>query len=255
MSNTYSPYLKEDQSALFIEYTRSFYKILDRLRAKYPHLPIMLCSGGGGRTDYGAMKYFTEFWPSDNTDGFERVYIQWGYSNFFPSNTISAHITSWGKQPLKFRTDVAMMDKMGYDIKVSSLTPQEIQFSSQAVTTYKRVNDIIWFGNLYRLISPYEENRAVLMYVNDTKSKAILYNYMLNARYKEMFSRVKLQGLDPQKKYRLKEINLFPDTKSLNPDNDKILSGDYLMNTGLNLAPGKLVPVSSNIFEITEEPN
>ncbi|MES2371091.1 MAG: alpha-galactosidase [Bacteroidota bacterium] len=253
MSNTYSPYLKENQSALFIEYTRSFYKILDRLRARYPHLPIMLCSGGGGRTDYGAMKYFTEFWPSDNTDGFERVYIQWGYSYFFPSNTISAHVTSWGKQSLKFRTDVAMMDKMGYDIKVTNLTPQELQFSNQAVNTYKAINDIVWFGNLYRLISPYEENRSVLMYVNDTKSRAILYNYMLNARYKEMFSRVKLQGLDPQKKYRLKEINLFPDTKSLNPDNDKVLSGDYLMNTGLNLAPGKLVPVSSNIFEITEE--
>ncbi|MES2006444.1 MAG: alpha-galactosidase [Bacteroidota bacterium] len=253
MSNTYSPYLKENQSALFIEYTRSFYKVLERLRVKYPHLPIMLCSGGGGRTDYGALKYFTEFWPSDNTDGFERVFIQWGYSYFFPSNTISAHITSWGKQSLKFRTDVAMMDKMGYDIKVSNLTLQEIQFSNQAVHTYKKINDIVWFGNLYRLVSPYEENRAVLMYVNDNKSKAVLYNYLLNARYKEMFGRVKLQGLDPQKKYRVKEINLFPDTKSLNADNDKVLSGDYLMNTGLNLTPGKLVPVSSNIFELIEE--
>ena len=37
---------------------------------KYPHLPIMLCSGGGGRVDYGTMKYFTEFWPSDNTGCF-----------------------------------------------------------------------------------------------------------------------------------------------------------------------------------------
>ncbi len=253
MSNTYSPYLKENQSALFIEYTRSFYKILDRIRAKYPHLPIMLCSGGGGRTDYGGLKYFTEFWPSDNTDGLERVYIQWGYSNFFPSNTISAHVTSWGKQPLKFRTDVAMMDKLGYDIKVNSLTPQELQFSSQAVSTYKKINDVVWFGDLYRLVSPYEENRAVLMYVNEKKTRAILYNYMLTARYKEMFGRVRLQGLDPNKRYRLREINLFPDTKSTQPDNEKVLSGEYLMTTGLNLAPGKLVPISSNIFELIEE--
>jgi alpha-galactosidase len=194
MTNAYSPFLKNNQTALFIEYTRSLYKILDRLRAKYPHIPIMLCSGGGGRTDYGAMKYFTEFWPSDNTDGFERVFIQWGYSYFFPANTIAAHVTGWGKQSLKFRTDVAMMDKLGYDIKINNLTPQETAFSNQSVTTYKRISDIIWYGDMYRLISPYEENRAVLMYVNPGKNKAVLFNYVLNARYKEMFSRVKLQA-------------------------------------------------------------
>ena len=43
-------------------------------------IPMMLCSGGGGRCDYEALKYFTEFWPSDNTDAVERIFIQWGYS-------------------------------------------------------------------------------------------------------------------------------------------------------------------------------
>ncbi|GAA3956329.1 hypothetical protein GO495_27480 [Chitinophaga oryziterrae] len=66
ITNGYSPYLKDNQSALYIEYTRSLYQVLKRLRAKYPHLPIMLCSGGGGRVDYGALPYFTEFWPSDS---------------------------------------------------------------------------------------------------------------------------------------------------------------------------------------------
>lgn len=64
---------------------------------------MMLCSGGGGRTDYEALKYFTEFWPSDNTDAVERIFIQWGYSYLFPSKAMAAHVTSWGKQPLKFR--------------------------------------------------------------------------------------------------------------------------------------------------------
>ena len=254
MTNAYSPYLKEKQSHLYIEYTNGLYKVMERIRTKYPHLPIMLCAGGGGRTDYGALKYFTEFWPSDNTDGLERVYIQWGYSYFFPSNTISAHVTSMGKlQSLKFRTDVAMMGKMGYDIRVNNFTPQELQFSQDAVKTYKRISETVWFGNLYRIISPYEESRAVLMYVAANKSKAILFNYQLQTRRKDIFSRVKLQGLDPQKKYRFREINLFPDTKAANPDNDKVLTGEYLMNIGLNLAPGRIAPLSSNIFELTEE--
>ncbi|NII26686.1 alpha-galactosidase [Pseudoflavitalea sp. X16] len=254
MTNAYSPYLKEKQSHLYIAYTQGLYKVMERIRAKYPHLPIMLCAGGGGRTDYGAMKYFTEFWPSDNTDGLERIFIQWGYSYFFPSNTISAHVTSMGKlQSLKFRTDVAMMGKMGYDIRVNNFTPQELQFSQEAVKTYKRISETVWFGNLYRLISPYEESRAVLMYVSENKSKAILFNYQLHTRRKDLFGRVQLQGLDPQKKYRFREINLFPDTKSINPDNNKVLTGEYLMNIGLNLAPGRIAPLSSNIFELTEE--
>lgn len=254
MTNAYSVYLKEKQSHLFIEYTRCLYKVLDRIRAKYPHLPIMLCSGGGGRTDYGALKYFTEFWPSDNTDGLERVFIQWGYSYFFPANTMAAHITSMGKgQSLKFRTDVAMAGRLGYDIRVNEFTPQELQFSQEAIKTYKRISEVIWQGDLYRIVSPYDEPRAVTMYVNENKSKAILFNYNLNIRRKDIFTRVQLQGLDAQKKYRFKEINLFPGTKATNPDNDKVFTGEYLMTIGLNLTPGKVTSLTSNVYEITTE--
>ncbi|WP_439696863.1 alpha-galactosidase [Mucilaginibacter sp. AW1-7] len=253
MSNTWSPYLKDRQSALFVDYTLSLYKILDRIRQKYPHLPIMLCSGGGGRTDYGALKYFTEFWPSDDTDPLERVYIQWGYSNFFPALTISSHVTSWGKQSIKFRTDVAMMGKLGYDIKVSKMTDDELQFSKQADKNYNRLSNTIWFGDLYRIISPYDENRMVAMYVNAEKSKAVLFNYNLNTRYKEVFNRVRLQGLDSQKKYKVEETNLMPGAKSNLAENGRVFSGDYLMTMGLNLTPGKLIPLTSMVIEINAE--
>jgi alpha-galactosidase len=254
MTNAYSPYLKEKQTHLYIEYTRCLYKVMERIRQKYPHLPIMLCSGGGGRTDYGALKYFTEFWPSDNTDGLERIFIQWGYSYFFPANTISAHVTSMGKQQsLKFRTDVAMMGKMGYDIRVNNFTADELSFSQNAVKTYNRISDVIWQGDLYRLISPYEEERAVLIYVSEQKNKAILFNYFTNPRRKDIFSRVKLSGLAAEKKYRLREINLFPGTKSAQPDNEKVFTGAYLMDIGLNLAPGRALPMTSQVYELIEE--
>ena len=254
MTNAYSPYLKDKQSHLYIDYTRSFYKVMDRIRAKYPKLPIMLCAGGGGRTDYEALKYFTEFWPSDNTDGLERIYIQWGYSYFFPAITMSAHVTSMGKnQALKFRTDVAMMGKLGYDIRVNNFTTQEIEFTKEAVKTYKRLSDVIWKGDLFRLVSPYDESRAVLMYTSEDKKKAVLFQYFTTTRRKDIFGRVKLQGLDAQKQYRIKEINLFPGTKSAFPDNDKIFSGDYLMNIGLNLSAGRVSPLTSVVYEITTE--
>lgn len=251
MTNPYSPYLGKDQSRMFIDYTESFYKIMQRIRAKYPHLPIMLCSGGGGRTDYGALKYFDSFWPSDNTDAAERVFIQWGYSQFFPSNTISSHVTSMGKQTLKFRTDVAMMGKLGYDISVDKMTPEEIAFSSAAVANYGRLNKVIWFGDLYRLVSPYDEDRAVLMYADTTKNKAVLFSYNLYLRKKQIFGKVKLQGLDADKEYTIKEINLVPGTAAENPEDGKVYSGSYLMNIGLNVSPAKLRPLSSIVLEIT----
>ena len=251
MTNAYSPYLKNDQSTLFIEYTRSLYKVLDRIREKYPHLPMMLCSGGGGRTDYGMLKYFTEFWPSDDTDPFERVYIQWSYSYFFPSLAVCNHITSWGKESLKFKTDVAMMGKMGYDMNIHHLSDDELTFSQQAVKTYKRLSPVIWQGDLYRLVSPYEENRAVLTYVSKDKSNAVLFAYNMHARFREKFLPVRLEGLDPLKNYKINEVNLIPGKKSNFEANGNVYSGDYLMKVGIKVSNDQ--ELSSAVFEINQQ--
>lgn len=250
MSSSYSPYLKDNQSAIYIDYVQAWYKVLDRVRAKYPHLPIMLCSGGGGRIDYKALSYFTEFWASDNTDPLERVYIQWGYSYYMPSIATCNHITSWGKQSIKFRTDVAMMGKMGYDIQVAHLNEKELKFSQDAVVNYKRISETVWYGNMFRLVSPYEGNRAVAMYANEAKSKAVLFSYNLNTRYRQAFNPVRLRGLDETKKYKIEEINLFPDTKSRFPFNGKTFSGDFLMKVGLNVSGSEAL--TSYVFEISE---
>jgi alpha-galactosidase len=250
ITSAWSSYLKDKQSQLYVDYVNNLYNILARLRQKYPHFPIMLCSGGGGRVDYGALRYFTEFWASDDTDPLERVYIQWGYSCFFPSFAVCNHITSWGKQSLKFKTDVAMMGKMGYDIPVKELTEKELKFSQQAIANYKRLSDVIWHGDLYRLISPYEENRAVLMYVNSSENKAVLFSYTLNSRFNETFNKVRLQGLDPSGIYKIKEINVSTERAYGPSENGKSYTGDYLMKVGLSLGTG--APLSSVVYEITE---
>ena len=91
ITNIYSPYLKTKQNELYVKYVRGLYNVFNRVKAKYPNLPIMLCSGGGARCDYEALKYFTEFWASDDTDPIERLFIQWGFSQFFPAKAICAH--------------------------------------------------------------------------------------------------------------------------------------------------------------------
>jgi len=239
MTNAYSVYLKNKQSHLYIEYTRGLYKVLDRIKSKYPKLPMMLCAGGGGRADYAFLNYFTEFWASDNTDPYDRIFIQWGFSQFFPAVSVCNHVTSWGNQSIKFRTDVAMMGKLGFDINVEELKENELKYCQQAVTNYKRLSPVIWLGDLYRLISPYDESRAVLMYVNQEKTKSVLLSYTLHPMYDPNFSTVKLQGLDAQKQYKIEEINLMPDGKPVFEESGKTWSGDFLMKIGLKVSSPK----------------
>ena len=163
ITNIYSAYLKDKQSHLYVDHIHGLYKVLERIQKKYPDLPMMLCSGGGGRTDYEALKYFTEFWPSDNTDAVERIFIQWGYSYLFPSKAMAAHVTSWGKQPLKFRVDVASMGKLGFDIRTHEMNENEIRFCQEAVKNFKRLSHVIGNGDMYRIVSPYEKDHAVVL--------------------------------------------------------------------------------------------
>ncbi|RIV19901.1 alpha-galactosidase [Fibrisoma montanum] len=236
---------------VYVDYVQGLYKVLDRLRVKYPTLPMMLCSGGGGRVDYGALRYFTEFWPSDNTDGLERIFIQWNYSNFFPAIATCNHVTDWGKQPIKFRTDVAMMGKLGYDIVVSKLDEKELQFSQEALKTYERVKEVIWQGDLYRLASPYTGDAASLMYVSDARDRAVWFTYLTSSRYRAgSQAPIHLKGLDPAKNYTIRELNLYPGTKSGINDNSATYSGNYLMTIGFN--PNVDARRTSVVLEVTE---
>ncbi len=231
--NAHSAFLK-DQGAFYISYVEGLYKVLERIRSKYPKVPMMLCSGGGGRVDYAALRYFTEFWPSDNTDPLERIFMQYEYSYFFPAISTANHVTDWGKQSLKFRTDVAMMGKLGFDIVVSHLKEQDLLFCQQAVKNYDAIKGTIWHGDQYRLADPRAGDFAAVSYVNDQKTEAIVFNYLVNNRYGAgTTDPMRLKGLDAQKKYQVEEINIYPGSKS-SLNQGQVYSGDYLMKVGVN---------------------
>ena len=231
--NAHSATLK-NQDHFYIEYVRGLYKVLERIRAKYPKIPMMLCSGGGGRVDYAALQYFTEFWPSDNTDPLERIFMQWEYSYFYPSIASSNHVTDWGKQPIKFRTDVAMMGKLGFDIVVSHLSENDLKFCQDAIKNYDAVKTTIWAGDQYRLSDPRTSNLASMLYVNTDKTSGVIFNYLVNNRYgANSSSPVLLKGLDPVKNYKIHEINLYPGTSST-LKGDQVYSGEFLGTVGFN---------------------
>lgn len=252
--NAHSDYLKKEgmpQSHLYVDYVNGLYNVLERIRAKYPKVPMMLCSGGGGRADYELLKYFTEYWLSDDTEPIERIFMQWDYSYFYPAIVSDNHVTNWGKQPLKFRVDVASMGKLGFDIVAGELDEKDLEFAKLAVKNYNGFKDVVWHGDLYRLVNPHENNIASLMYATPEKSKAIVFNYLVNYRQQIDTSvlPVKLDGLDANKKYEVKEINLYPGTRSPFAE-AKIYTGDFLMKVGIN--PAVNLRRTSVVLEINE---
>ncbi len=194
------------QSHLIVDYNKALYRLMDRFAQTYPDVTAMLCAGGGGRADYGAMPYFHSFWPSDNTDPLGRIKIQWGFGHFFPGSTMAAHVTRMGKRHLKLAIDVALSGTFGIDLALDKATPEERKQIAEGVKLYKNgIRDLVMFGDLYRLVSPYESPMAAMSYIANDKKNGVIYLYQTEDGN---VPNIKLDGLDPDRQYSLKEVNL-----------------------------------------------
>jgi alpha-galactosidase len=267
VENFGSTYLDADkQSHFWIEYGKGLYKTCDRLMQAFPKVIFQACSSGGGRVDYGALKYHHEFWASDNTDARSRIFINWGFSQLFPAIATGSHVSQSPNHqtkhisPIKFRFDVAMAQRLGLELQPKLLTAPELEWTQRAVETYKRIRPVVQLGDLYRLISPYENDRAALMYVDADRSKAILFAYCFGYYIREDYPQIKLKGLDPDKKYRITEI--LPEIKAPGKNgkgggekwtfagNGKIFTGDFLMKYGIRVKIR--YTYESAVFELEE---
>ena len=260
-----SQYLDKDrQSQMYIEYHKGFASVCDRIRAKYPDLTIQACASGGGRANYGVLPWFDEFWVSDNTDALQRVYMQWGTSYFFPAIAMASHISATPNHqtfrviPLKYRIDVAMSGRLGMEIQPKNMTREEKDLCAKAIAEYKMIRPTVQFGDIYRLVSPYDGfNIASMMYCSQDKSEAVFYWWKLEHFCNEHLPRVKMAGLDPDRMYRVTELVRI-DNKPL-PFEGKVFSGRYLMSTGLeipythNVDHNRRTDWSSRVLYLTAE--
>ena len=241
ISNHGSQYLPKDkQSHLYIEYHRGFAAVCERVRAKYPDVTIQACGSGGGRANWGFLPWFDEFWVSDNTDALQRVYMQWGTSYFFPAIAMASHIsatpnhTVFRTTSIKYRIDVAMSGRLGMEIQPKNMTEEEKALCRKAISEYKEIRPVVQLGDIYRLVSPYDgHNMASMMYVDPSKDKAVFYWWKTETFYDDHLPRVKMAGLDPEKRYKVRELNRI-DIEPL-PYEGLSFSGKFLMENGLEI--------------------
>lgn len=232
-----SPYLPpEQQGNLAFDYVTAYYRLMARLRQRFPQVIFQCCSAGGGRLDLGAAAFHEEFWISDNTDALERLRMQWGISHFFPANAMGSHVTvspnlyTGRATSLKFRFDVALGCRLGLELDPRILAAEELNEIRQRLQLAAQLRPITQLGDLYRLVSPYHGPDTALLFIYG--SQALLLAYTSERLFTDQRTRIPLQGLNSLHRYRLQELG--EDSTGFHcPLNGCELGGDTLLANGI----------------------
>jgi alpha-galactosidase len=131
---------------------------------------------------------------------------------------------------------------------VKKLNDQELALAHTTVDNYHRLQNVINYGSLYRLVSPYTTNFSSLMYVDSARNKAVVFAYNMETMQQDTWPEWKFNGLDPKKNYRVTEINLLKDARPQFPESGKVFSGEALMYQGLKWYMKKIE--TSSVLEL-----
>ncbi|WP_320929422.1 alpha-galactosidase [Hungatella sp.] len=220
---------KERQGEVYHRYVLGIYDLMERFTSSFPNILFEGCSGGGGRFDPAILYYSPQIWCSDDTDGIERLEIQYGTSFFYPISAVGSHVSAipnhqtGRRTPLATRGVVAMAGSFGYEMDLNLLTEDEKEAVKAQVEDYKKYYDLIHNGDYYRLTSPQGDSGfTAWQFVSGDKTRTLLNLVITHVRANAPDLWFKLRGLDPEKRYRLEE-------------NGRIYSGSALMNAGISI--------------------
>jgi alpha-galactosidase len=223
-----------EQKEIWVKYVANVYNIIDRLRANHPGLEIESCSGGGGRLDLGILKRVDEVWTSDNTEAFDRLRIQEGFTYAYAPKVMMAWVTdvpnlNGRSTPLQYRFLVAMQGSLGIGSNLNHWTDADFALASRMVAIDKQIRATVQQGNLYRLFSPREGEFTANEYLAADGKQAVLFAFLHSQQYLRPVPIVYFRGLDERAVYRLKSF----DGKLAAPL--ETAGGAYLMNHGVQL--------------------
>ena len=226
-----------EQKKVYVEFTRNLYAILAELRHRHPKIEIESCSGGGGRVDLGILRYTDEVWPSDNTDPFDRLTLQDGFSYAYTPQVMMAWVTDsphWlnlRTTSLQYRMLSSMQGSLGIGANIAKWNDEEAATAKRLIAAYHQVQPTIVQGELYRLISPRDGSEfSATQTVNREKSQSVVFLFIHSTQKGHLFPTLKLQGLDPAAEYALSSIE-----GKAGPGTPAVASGAWWMNHGLDM--------------------
>ncbi len=217
------------QKEIWFRHVQGLYRVMARIRAEHPTVLFEDCSGGGGRIDAGILRYFDQAWISDNTDALDRLFIQEGYSQLYPANTMVAWVTApesileQRDVPLQFRFHSAMTGVLGIGDNILRWSAEERALARRLIAEYKEIRPIVQRGSQYRLLSPRDHGMSSVLYVSEDRSEAVLFAFLNRNHFRNRLPPIRLAGLDRTASY---EITTDPPRR---------LSGEALHRIGLQL--------------------
>jgi alpha-galactosidase len=229
-----------EQKQVYVEFTQNLYGILAELRKRHPNVEIESCSGGGGRVDLGILRYVDEVWPSDNTDPFDRLTQQDGFSYAYTPQIMMAWVTDsphWLNKrttSLSYRMLSSMQGSLGIGANIANWTPEEAALAKRLIAAYHQVQPTIVQGELYRLISPRDGSEfSATQTVRPDKSQSVVFAFIHSTQTGHVFPTLKLKGLDPAAQYALTPIE-----GKARDGSPAVASGAWWMNHGLDFDEG-----------------
>ena len=222
LSEYYSAALPASRQGEFSHrYILGVYDLASRLIEAFPDLFIEGCASGGGRFDAGMLYYFPQIWTSDDTDAYERAKIQWGTATCYPVSSMSCHVAACPNHqtqritPFSTRGAIASLGATGYELDLSKMTGEEKELTKKQVENYKRIQDLVLHGDLYRLQNPFEENYFCEMLVSKDKKQAYLVAERIHGVPCDYSVLFRLRGLDENVVYHIEELGLNASGKVL----------------------------------------
>jgi alpha-galactosidase len=227
------------QKEVYVAFTRNLYAILAELKKRHPKVEFESCSGGGGRVDLGILQYADEVWPSDNTDPFDRLTQQDGFTYAYTPQVMMAWVTEsphWLNKrttSLSYRMLSSMQGSLGIGANIAKWNDDEMATAKRLIAAYHQVQKTIVQGDLYRLISPRDGSEfSATQTVNGDKSQSVVFAFIHSTQEGRLFPRLKLMGLDPAAQYTLTPIEAKAEAGT-----PAAASGAWWMNHGFNLEP------------------
>ncbi|HEY3707467.1 MAG TPA: alpha-galactosidase [Terracidiphilus sp.] len=226
-----------EQKKVYVAFTQNLYGILAELRKRHPNVEIESCSGGGGRVDLGILRYTDEVWPSDNTDPFDRLTIQDGFSYAYTPQIMMAWVTAsphWLNKrttSLAYRMLSSMQGSLGIGDNIAKWSDQDLAVAKRLIAAYHEVQPTIVQGDLYRLISPRNGSEfSATQTVNHDKTQSVVFAFIHSTQEGRGFPILKLKGLDPQAQYTVTPIE-----GKASHNAPATASGAFWMNHGLDM--------------------
>ena len=197
--------------AIWQKHVAAVYSLMDRLRKNHPSVDIQSCSGGGGRVDLGMLGRTDQVWPSDNTDAFDRLDIQEGFSLVYPARCMEAWVTDSPQHytrrpsPLALRFDVSMRGALGIGSRLNELDEAELAEYASFIAFYKQIRHVVQTGTMYRLARVEEFGTSVMLYVSPEKREAVYSVAVGQNLYGSYRPKRPLINLNPQATYQLQD--------------------------------------------------